>query len=214
MAQHKVGELSVQSNALQALVRRPSQHSQLGQLATLSPQFHGALARFTASWLPMAGISLAAMGAGLVLLGLGGPFAVIWVANLLLSAGLMLGLLTLLRRFIARQLPVDAGGPAPEPVDAKLLAERSRRVRAILGKVSSASQLPTFEQLVQESRWTQAAMLSTLTHMKDRGEIIEDLNLDTGEWVYSLADDLVGTGLSSLNLDERTVEASALEQQG
>jgi hypothetical protein len=53
--------------------------------------------------------------------------------------------------------------------------------------------------------------------MKERGEIVEDLNLDTGEWVYSLADDVVGAvagGPGSLMLEERTAQASPPERQG
>jgi len=68
--------------------------------------------------------------------------------------------------------------------------------------------------LVKESRWTQAAMLSTLLHMKDRGEVVEDLNLDTGEWVYSLADEPNAGGGASLMLAERTAQASPSERQG
>ena len=82
-------------------------------------------------------------------------------------------------------------------IDPRLLAERSRRVRAILAGASSASELHTFEKLVQESRWTQAAMLSTLLHMKERGEVVEDLNLDTGDRFVDFFDCQTEGGLSS-----------------
>ena len=57
-------------------------------------------------------------------------------------------------------------------------------------------------------------MLSTLLHMKERGEVVEDLNLDTGEWVYSLADEPTASGGTSLMLAERTAQATASERQG
>jgi hypothetical protein len=141
----------------------------------------------------------------------------LWFANSLLSAGMCLLFLGLLKRLLTPTAVGAAVGAAVAPgevIDPRLLAERSRRVRAILAGASSASELHTFEKLVQESRWTQAAMLSTLLHMKERGEVVEDLNLDTGEWVYSLAEDAVAAGPGSLMLEERTAQASPPERQG
>ena len=207
MAQQKVVDLVVQRGSLQIVQRVP---------ATLpardsAPDLRGWLVRSPGSWRGLAAIGLASTAAGVLLDLLGSRMLTFWFANSLLSAGLCLIFLGVLKRLLA---PSPVAAPPPEVIDPRLLAERSRRVRAILARVSSASPQPTFESLVQESRWTQAAMLSTLLHMKERGEVIEDLNLDTGEWVYSLAQDAVAAGPGSLMLEERTAQAIPPERQG
>lgn len=78
--------------------------------------------------------------------------------------------------------------PPPRALSASEVAvvqERARRVRARILKGEGEY---TFERLVGELRWTDEAVLSALLHMRDTGDIIEDLNLDTGQWVYRLQD--------------------------
>ena len=207
MAQQKVVDLVVQHGSLQIVqrVQVPARGA--------APDLRGWIARSSTSWRGLAVAGLASSGAGVVLGVLGHRMLTLWFANSLLSAGMCLLFLGLLKRMLT---PAVMAAPASEPagIDPRLLAERSRRVRAILAGASSASELHTFERLVQESRWTQAAMLSTLLHMKERGEVVEDLNLDTGEWVYSLAEDAVAAGPGSLMLEERTAQASPPERQG
>ena len=211
MAQHKVVDLVIQHGSVQIVQRS-------APLAVQEP--HGAmdlrgwLVATPGTWLGMIGIGAASAGMGMALSVLGTRVLTLMFANSMLSAGLCLLLLGVLKRAWTRQAPGPTPAPAAPPVDAKLLAERARRVRAILARPSAASELFTFEQLVKESRWTQAAMLSTLLHMKDRGEVVEDLNLDTGEWVYSLADEPNAGGGASLMLAERTAQATASERQG
>lgn len=206
MAQHKVGDLVIQRGSVQIVHRSPTTP------ARAAPELPMWLMRSPGSWRGMVSVGLTSTGAGLVLSAVGHRMLTIWFANSLLSAGLCLLLLGVIKRVMTQAVPVTA--PTPEPVDPRLLAERSRRVRAILSNATSASELYTFERLVKESRWTQAAMLSTLLHMKERGEVVEDLNLDTGEWVYSVADDAVAAGAGSLMLEERTAHASPPERQG
>lgn len=211
MAQHKVVDLVIQHGSVQIVQRS-------APLAVQEPRgamdLRGWLASTPGTWLGMVGVGAASAGVGMALSVLGTRVLTLMFANSMLSAGLCLLLLGLLKRAWARPAPGPAPAAAPPPVDAKLLAERARRVRAILARASSASELFTFEQLVRESRWTNAAMLSTLVHMKERGEVVEDLNLDTGEWVYSLADEPAASGGTSLMLAERTAQASASERQG
>ncbi len=208
MAEHKVVDLVIQRGSVQIVQRVAS----ATPARRPGPDMSAWLVRSPGTWRGLATVGLASASAGLVLGMVGGRMLTLWFANSLLSAGLCLLFLGLLKRMLTPTVPVTA--PAPEVVDPKLLAERSKRVRAILSRATSASELYTFERLVQESRWTQAAMLSTLLHMKERGEIVEDLNLDTGQWVYSLADDPVAAGPGSLMLEERTAQASPAERQG
>jgi hypothetical protein len=211
MAQHKVVDLVIQRGSVQ-IVRHvgPGAPARTDRDADDRTNW---LVRSPGTWRGLATVGAASASAGLVLGMVGHRLLTIWFANSLLSAGLCLLFLGLLKRMLT-VAPVAAPAPAPEVVDPRLLAERVRRVRAILARATSASELYTFERLVQESRWTQAAMLSTLLHMKERGEVVEDLNLDTGEWVYSLAEDAVAVGPGSLMLEERTAQASPPERQG
>lgn len=192
MAQQKVVDLVIQQGALQ-VVPRP------GPVAD-APDARDWLVRSPGSWQGLVGTGLTLAGAGLLLGVLGPVLLTLWIANSLLSAGACLVFLGFVKRVWQRHRPELA--PAPAPVDARLLAERTRRVKAILTR--GPSDLYTFERLVRESKWTQAAMLSTLLHMKEQGELIEDLDLDTGEWVYSLTEDPVAGAPGSLMLEERT----------
>lgn len=206
MAQQKVVDLVVQHGSLQIVqrVQVPARGA--------APDLRGWLVRSPTSWRGLAVAGLASSGAGVVLGVFGHRMLTLWFANSLLSAGMCLLFLGLLKRLLT---PAALPAPAePAGIDPRLLAERSRRVRAILTGATSASELHTFERLVHDSRWTQAAMLSTLLHMKERGEVVEDLNLDTGEWVYSLAEDAVAARPGSLMLEERTAQASPPERQG
>jgi hypothetical protein len=89
--------------------------------------------------------------------------------------------------------------PTTPTVDPHVLAERGRRVHALLARGGSA----TFERLLAQLRWTERALVETLVAMKDSGTVVEDLDLDTGEWVYRVSGgDSMGTA-ASLTLDER-----------
>lgn len=171
------------------------------------PSGGGGVAGIRAPWTTLLGSGGACVGLGVLMLSLF-PFSLtgLVLANLLFSAGAGLGVLALARRATAAR-----GAPPALPggrVDPSVLAERCRRVRAILRDGPR-----TFERMGSELRWTQVALVSTLVHMKEHGEVIEDLSLDTGEWVYTLAE-----GPSELagppTLAERQAQAGAAEEDG
>lgn len=185
MAQAKVVDLVIQHGAVQVISR-----------AAVEPRVEIALSRVRG--LPMGPLMLggaAAIGLGFMSLAILPVFG-LWMTSLLLTAGAFLVV-----AWVAGRSARPAA--APTKVDPKLLAERGRRVRAILQ--GSGAPL-TFEALVEKSRWTKAAMLSTLLHMKEQGAIVEDLSLDSGEWVYSVADPEGGAGLSPMLAERQASE--------
>jgi hypothetical protein len=94
--------------------------------------------------------------------------------------------------------------PAPKG-DPSLLAERGRRVRRLLAELGQS----TFEQLLTRLRWVESALVQTLVAMKDAGQIVEDLDLDTGEWVYRLqSGDEMGTHASMMLADRQAAGGS------
>ncbi len=86
--------------------------------------------------------------------------------------------------------------PTASPV---VLAERGRRVRVWLQERGQA----TFEDLTGALRWTEAALVETLMHMKEAGLIEEDLDLDTGQWVYRMQSATETGTAASLMLADR-----------
>lgn len=95
-------------------------------------------------------------------------------------------------------LALPAAGGASEPkVSAQVRAERSRRV---LGSLEVDGPC-TFEALLARLRWTEPALLETLIQLKNDGRIDEDLDLDSGQWIYRPMG-RHGAG-GSLTLDER-----------
>ena len=96
-----------------------------------------------------------------------------------------------------------ASAPRLPEVEPKLLAERSRRLRSILSGPDIPGAGVTFEHLVRATRWVQDAVLSTLLAMKNSGEVIEDLDLDTGQWVYRLSGEVGPSMSGSMTLDDR-----------
>ncbi len=76
---------------------------------------------------------------------------------------------------------VPAAAPALTPQRRALMHERSRRVVPVLSGGSV-----TFDHLMTQLRWTEQALVETLSFMKEGNLVVEDLDLDTGEWVYRL----------------------------
>ncbi len=89
--------------------------------------------------------------------------------------------------------------PAAPTASPVVLAERTRRVREWLQERPRA----TFEELAKGLRWTESALVETLVHMKDGGVLEEDLDLDSGQWVYRMYDATEMGTAASLMLDER-----------
>jgi len=137
-------------------------------------------------WVQQSGISPGAMvTTGLVLAVLGGlgllvlasgSFAGVVALASMVTTGAGLAFLGALKRKDAKAEPKAL----PPASSAAVLTERSRRVRAVLDGGGGH----TFEQLLHQLRWTESALLETLVVMKDGGQVVEDLDLDTGEWVY------------------------------
>jgi len=145
-----------------------------------------------------------ASGAGLLVAGLSLGLALpLTMGTATLFAGMITfgggvaflgGLKRKTEREAAKALP-----PAPS-VSPVVLAERSRRVRDWLRTRSSA----TFEEMVQALRWTEHALVETLVHMKDAGALDEDLDLDSGQWIYRMQTATETGTAASLMLSERT----------
>lgn len=208
MAQLKVVDLVVQHGRVQIV-----QHGDLAVEPAPRPAagVAASLAKISTPWTGLVGSGVAFLVLGAIALAWS-PFSLIGLVmtNLFFSAGACLTVLGLAKRWSAASRPA-AALPAPR-VDPRVLAERCRRVKAILRRAEGPY---TFERLVRESKWTHAAMLSTLLHMKEQGEIIEDLDLDTGQWVYTAADGSEApAAATSPMLEERQAFESKAEGQG
>lgn len=124
----------------------------------------------------MGGLALAAVGGLGALVMHVGFFGVVALSSMITVGG-GVALLGILKR---------KGRKAPEPralppaSTASVIAERARRVQAVLGQGGDF----TFERLLAALKWTESALLETLLAMKEAGQVVEDLDLDTGEWVY------------------------------
>ena len=99
-----------------------------------------------------------------------------------------------------------AAAPVLPPSRQQLMAERSRRMTAVLEGGPS-----TFERLTTALRWTETAVLETLVFMKEAGIVVEDLDLDTGEWIYRLQDNDFGTA-GTMTLADRQALAGDPER--
>lgn len=193
MARENVGELVNQRGA--ALARRED----VTAPATLDPQLLAV--RSVLPWRAMVsgGLAMVALGVVAAVITTTGFLGTLILSSLMtMGAGMaFLGLTK--RRAALRDVP-----PPPRALSASehaVLKERSRRIQAIFGVRGRPM---TFEALVQATRWTRDAVLSTLVFMKERGEVVEDLDLDTGEWVYAPQDpESVPAAAPSLMLEER-----------
>jgi hypothetical protein len=98
-----------------------------------------------------------------------------------------------------------AATPALPPArssDPHVVAERCRRVLAVLHRTGPV----TFEGVQRRLRWTEAALVETLIALRDDGTVVEDLDLDSGEWTYRAAQDDFGQPMSKMLSDRKTGE--------
>lgn len=128
--------------------------------------------------LVMAGLALAAVGGVGALLISPGFFGMVAFSSMFTVGG---GLAFL--GMLKRKPPADEQRALPPASSATVIAERARRVQTLLEQAGDH----TFERLMAQLRWTEPALLETLLAMKDSGQLIEDLDLDTGEWIYRSA---------------------------
>ncbi len=177
--------------------------------ATSQPPRNDVVAWVRRSGLPRSafiGGGLALCGAGLILasVGVGGFVAGAAISGMITLGGGLTFLGFLKGRETKDRPPALGAAPAqaPEPgpkTSPVVLAERGRRIVALLGERGPL----TFEAIVAELRWTQAAVLETLVSLKGDGTIEEDLELESGQWIYkSSVASAVGTP-GSLMLDDR-----------
>ncbi len=202
MARLSIADLWTQSQGGQALVPVPrgdtgphgalQRHDDVRTWAERAPfSWHGMI---------VAGLSLAGIGGVLAVLNpIGFVGAVLFGSMMTLGGGIaILGGLKRASVLVPPALPAPKGDPA-------VTAERGRRVRKLLAQSGQS----TFEQLLARLRWTEAALVQTLVALKDAGLLVEDLDLDTGEWVYRLhGGDEMGTR-ASLTLAERNAAGTS-----
>lgn len=173
--------------------------------------------RAWASRTPVSWRALVGGGFGLVIAGLVASFFLLAgffgtaVVSTMLTTGSGLVFLGLHKR-----RAVAAAAPAPmralSASEQLVLRERSRRLRTILSGPGGPF---TFERLVELTRWTRDAVLSALLYMQERGEVVEDLDLDSGEWVYLAQDaEAVPGAPPSLMLEERRALSEPTETEG
>ena len=151
--------------------------------------------------LPPAGLMLGGVGLALVGLGLGLALPLTMGTATLFGGMVTFGggiafLGGLKRKAQAEAAKALPPGPTVSPV---VLAERSRRVCDWLQGRPQA----TFEELAQGLRWTESALVETLLHMKEAGVIDEDLDLDSGQWIYRIQTATDTGTAASLMLSER-----------
>ncbi|MCH9682656.1 MAG: hypothetical protein K0V04_14570 [Deltaproteobacteria bacterium] len=125
----------------------------------------------------VAGVGMATFGL-LGMLVLGRSLMLLVLMGSMLSAGAGIALLGALKRQNRKAQEPAVALPPASP--ATVVAQRITRVRAALDEGGAR----TFEGLLALLRWTEPALLETLVAMKETNQVVEDLDLDTGEWFY------------------------------
>lgn len=206
MAREKVVDLVVRQGSTSAVDRAGS------------PSFGegGDLQRWATSS-PVPWKAMIAGGIALVSLGIVGAILTTWgffgtaVLTSLMTTGSGLVFLGLVKRR-GRITAATREQRALSTSEHKLLEERSRRIQTVL---EQAGRPQTFEALVARTQWTRDAVLDTLLFMKERGLVAEDLDLDTGDWVYAPSEpEVVPAAPVSLMLEERRALSERTETEG
>lgn len=156
-----------------------------GQRAQLAPkpETPQALARLPGSdglWMG-GGLALAILG--LCVFVLGGSFDLVsylFHGGLLIPMGLGFAYMGYLKRVGQRTLQNEA-----QARDDAELAEPMRRIRGLLQ--APPEREPTIEKMTARLGLPEATVVRALVRLRDRGEVKEELALDTGEWFYVLA---------------------------
>ena len=195
MAHLPVEELRAQMRPVGALQRiepaRPARTAGSGDLRSWVEK----------SPLPPGGLLLGGVGLALVGLGLGLALPLSIGTATLFGGMVTFGGGVAFLGALKRKSQIEAANalpPAPT-VSTALLTERARRIAGWLQDRRQA----TFEELTQALRWTESALVETLMHMKEAGAVEEDLDLDTGQWVYRMQSATETGTAASLMLSER-----------
>lgn len=117
----------------------------------------------------------------------------------MISVGGGLAFLGMLKRKRAQDRENQPRALPAADTSPQVLAERARRVAHMLSTRGEA----TFEVLLSWMHWTEQALIEALVHMRNAGVVEEDLNLDTGEWVYRVQDQGRVGDPASLTLADR-----------
>ncbi|GEM_PF-2357176 len=201
MSRHRVGDLVIQTGAVQIYTATGTPAD--GKAHTPARADLRAVVRsLPLGWRPMVASGLALLGAGITFAwSLSSGLVGILATSCLMSLGCGLVMFGAYKRAGAHHVGTR-GLPPPGGAELGVVRERSRRVRSVLERMNAAL---TYERLLSELRWTEVALLSALLHMKETGEIIEDLDLDTGEWIYRLQDPALArqAGTAQPMLEER-----------
>jgi len=188
MARIPVAELQVQSQG-PGLVRANAndlsgRRGDVRDWAQRSPVSAGAMI--------FGGLGIAAIGALGALLTTVGFFGTVALGSMMTVGGgvAFLGVL----KAKGRSEPVVPKALPPASATT-VIAERGRRILSVLEQSGDL----TFEHLLAQLRWTEGALLEALMAMKESGQVVEDLDLDTGQWVYrSQLTDYGGAGPMTL----------------
>jgi hypothetical protein len=185
VARENVGDLQARSSALV-----PSADKSGVRDAVLDPLTWSDRTPLSWKTIVLAGVGMLGIGLlGATLLPIGVVGLPVWGGLVTMGGGLVF--LGGRKARMGRPVPPRALSAS----EVAVLQERARRVRARIQEgTGEGGGEYTFERLVGELRWTDEAVLSALLHMRDTGDIIEDLNLDTGQWVYRLQDPAFSAG--------------------
>lgn len=193
MAREKVVDLVVRQGATQPVERSSSSGGggDLKRWAMRSP--------FSWTTMFVGGLVMVALGTATAALTTWAFFGTMLLSSLLTAGSGLVFLSLVKRRGQVDALTDDQRGLSAS--EHRVLVQRSKRISAL---IEGAGRPLTYEALVDGTRWTRDAVLDTLLFMKERGEVAEDLDLDTGEWVYSPSElDAVPGSPVSLMLEER-----------
>ncbi|MCB9567607.1 MAG: hypothetical protein H6710_10425 [Myxococcales bacterium] len=212
MAREKVVDLVVRQGSVEVVRRAGERRGDAEPSRRPASDLRLWAERAPFPWQAMVGGGLAMVALGVVtaILTTWGFFGTAFLSSLLTMGGGLVFLGLYKRRALLRAAP-----PEPRALSASehaLLRERSRRIRTL---IEEAGRPRTFEDLQAATRWTRDAVLDTLLFMKERGELSEDVDLDTGEWVYAPAEpEVVPAPPRSLMLDERRALSERTETEG
>lgn len=137
-------------------------------------------------------VGVASFVAGMVMASFGSL-----LAGSLVAVGGVCAVLMARRQQRRSALALPAASTGEPKASPQVRVERARRV---LGSLEVEGPC-TFEALLARLRWTEPALLETLVELKKDARIDEDLDLDSGQWIYRPMGRHGGAG--SLTLDER-----------
>lgn len=124
---------------------------------------------------------LAGLGALLVSLNLGAldPVSFLSSGGILLPLGIGVATLGLMKRGVLKRQAAEEG--------ARLDAELAQCMSRMRGLLADSRPTQTVEWIVHSLGLPEATVLRALKRLRERGELVEELNEDTGDWYYHVA---------------------------